>query len=118
MKFCAHCGKELSDALTICPGCGCETGDKKTLVIYRERQFFLYNPAINLEIRGGKFNGSYSIENDQTITCRLPSGHYELIFSHKKHRAVCKVDLFADANYRVGWDRFNGGIRAWAVKKT
>ena len=115
MKFCVHCGKEIPDQANICMLCGCRADAECTVTFQRKWQFFLWNPAVQIEISGEGLKKELAIKNGETLSVQLPVGAYQLRFYASIRETVCDLKLEDAVTYHIGWNRFSGKLEAWEI---
>ncbi len=75
--LCPECGKEISDKAKACPNCGMPLSEEMQgtfdVIIKREYQFYLINPALNLLVDG---EDEYKVKNGESIVVPMTSGEH------------------------------------------
>ena len=110
MKTCVHCGSEVPDESLICPKCGYYTVDHFQLILCRAKQFFLINPAIQVNITGTDFSQTVSLNSGETKHIPLPPGNYQLDAHLSFRNAKCSVTLDRTRMFQLFSDRFSGRL--------
>ncbi len=115
MKFCVHCGNQMQDSNEICMNCGCRSSSKLTLTIYREKQWFLVNPPIDVTIVGNGESKELSIKKKETVNIELPAGIYTVYAKGGIRKANVEINLDKNRTLRLGWNRVSGQLELWEV---
>ena len=110
MKICVHCGKEVSDNVEICMNCGCMADNKITITIEREKQWFLYNPPINVDITGSESTINLSLESGETSSVSISPGKYHIHVHRSPRSYELDADLTQNITYRLSWNRLSGNL--------
>jgi len=78
-----------------------------TLTIQRKNQFYIMNPAINVQLSDGQ---TFKIQNNTSKELKLPRGNYSAKFSYAFRSKTVKFELNRDMTILTGFNRFTGGI--------
>lgn len=82
-----------------------------TLAFIRESQWFLVNPAMNINIKGNGEDINISLENGKTQNVILPEGKYHIQISSSFRKFDTDLNLYADTAYKLSWNRISGNIQ-------
>ena len=115
MKFCSHCGNQVTDNAEICMNCGCSVQEKFVVTFQRASQWFLINPPIKVDITGEGYCKTLAIENGDTETISLPKGKYNLHFYASIRSTDCTLNLNQNTAYHLGWNRASGKLEVWEI---
>ena len=115
MKYCSHCGKSVNDDAQICMGCGCPVENKYTVTFQREKQWFLINPPMNIQISGQNTNCELAVESGESVSTQLPQGVYKIHIYSSPRYYDCTLNLQNNTEYKLAWNRFSGKIEVWEL---
>ena len=115
MKICSRCGKQLNDDVKICLGCGCPVTTNYTVTFKREKQWFLINPPMNIQITGMNSNCEISVESGETVTKDLPVGNYHIHVYSSARSSDVDLNLSNNITFRLAWNRFSGKLEFWEI---
>lgn len=113
MKYCTKCGKQLDDNVRICTGCGCLASQDLVLTIHKEKQFFLVNPAIDVEVTGNGVAKRFAIKSGERVNINLPSGQYHIYAHHSVRKTNIDVNLTTNKTIVLTWNRFSGALESF-----
>ena len=111
MKYCAHCGKQVADNSEICMNCGCRVTEEYNVTFKRDSQWFLINPAVNIDINGQHL----SIKSGEIISVKLKADTYNCDIYGSLRRKKIQIDLNRDITIRIAWNRFSGALEVWEI---
>lgn len=114
---CPECGKEISDKAPACPNCGMplRREDRGTydVVITRENQWFLINPAATITVDNVE---KYKLKNGSSIKIPLPTGEHTLLFSLGPRKTEAKINVTENMNIDMKMNRLTGEINVTGYK--
>ena len=110
MKICKHCGHAVDDSVQICMNCGCMVINKFTATFQREKQWFLIDGPIHIDIIGQGQTVKLSVRSGQSVSAELPEGNYH-ICAHASIR-VSNLDVYLNKNtlFKLSWNRMSGAL--------
>ena len=104
---CPECGKEISDKAISCPNCGLplRREDRGTYNIHikREKQWFLINPLVNIQVDSSE---DYKLKSGEEITIPATIGMHNILFSLGPRKTMANIEIKEDMEIIV---RLNGG---------
>ncbi|MFG6368476.1 MAG: zinc ribbon domain-containing protein [Lachnospiraceae bacterium] len=114
---CSECGKEISDKASSCPNCGMplRREDRGTydVVITREKQWFLINPAATVTVDNEK---NYELKSDSSVTIPMSTGDHTLLFSLGPRKTEAKINVTENMNISMKMNRLTGEIDVTGYK--
>jgi hypothetical protein len=119
MKYCRFCGNELFDEAVLCPKCKNSVDssfepqkNEYKLIICRDSQFFVINPAIKINVDGRLAS---KIENDSNVEIILPRGVHSVEFVCSFRNTKIDVNMNRDVKLSINWNRATGHIDVYEI---
>ena len=115
MKTCSHCGNLVQDEAEICMKCGCMVENKFSITFNREKQWFLINPAMQIQISGNNSHYSLSVRSGESQSIKLSPGNYYIHVKCSIRTQETHLTLNRNVSYRLAFNRFSGAIEFWEI---
>lgn len=108
---CPECGKEISDKAAACPNCGMplrkEDRGTYNLTIKREKQKFLFNPAIKIAL---DVTENYDIKSGEESVIPVTTGKHSILFKCGPRKTQADFEIAENAELVVRNNRTTGEI--------
>lgn len=126
-KKCIKCGSTVEDDYAFCPKCGMPVSSKATekrnggdiseetsddtvkITITRDKQSFLFNPAIEIFLDGSKRGDVKSGESLEIVTTK---GTHSIVFKYSFRKTVLNPNCAQNTCISIWFDRISGKIAA------
>jgi hypothetical protein len=120
MKYCTFCGNELFDEAVFCPKCKnflnsayADTKSEYNLIITRDSQFFIVNPAIKINIDGNLVGET---DNGNQSEFLLSAGFHTVEFTCSLRHNKVNVNMTHDVRLSLSFNRATGCIEVYEQK--
>jgi len=110
MKKCIHCGADILEEATICTNCGCYCDSVFVLTLRQEKQWFLTDSSIFVDVDDKK---DIRVGSGKSVNINVTSGKHVLHCHASIRRADLTLNITKNTSVRLGWDRFSGKIEVW-----
>jgi len=108
---CPECGKEISDKAMACPNCGMplRREDKGTyeVCIKREKQWFLINPPIKIQVDS---LDKYELESGEKVIVPMTTGKHDILFSLGPRKTMVNIEVKDNMEVTVKSNRVSGEL--------
>jgi len=108
---CPECQKEISDKALACPNCGLplRREDRGTydILIKREKQWFLINPPIKIQVDSTE---KYELESGEEIVIPMTTGKHDILFSLGPRKTTASFEVKENMELTIKSNRVSGEL--------